>query len=265
MSPEALDRRFNEETKKRRAKTLARVASAAFTKRARRAHRAQLAKAKVIRKEGSKPTRQGVPKAAVSSHVDHATVMAQLTAAAAQLGLGGDFITAITAAAAGGPASVAGNPAPTAYGIVAAAPAPAAPAPVAGAAKAPAKCRNGNPLDKLRKNSHGRLLKVAGTHGRKGFNIFNFIRKVDPRFSTADKKRFHVRSSVLILRNRWTLITLLLSACVVSLCCATLSKTFPTFKTRMTVIFGLPAQEYVFIAVWIIILMFFIRSRNHSQ
>jgi hypothetical protein len=47
---------------------------------------------------------------------------------------------------------------------------------------------------KLRKNSHGRYLKVAGTHGRRGFNVFRYICKVDSQFGRSHAKALKVRS-----------------------------------------------------------------------
>jgi hypothetical protein len=134
---------------------------------------------------------------AVSKNIEHTTAIAQLTAVAAKLGLGDNVVSAIAAAAsAKGTNSIRATsstrtiPVAPAAALAINAAAGTRPPP----AKAPQSPLKAGDKHKLRKNSHGRYLKVAGTHGRRGFNVFTYLRKVDSQFGRSHAKALKVRS-----------------------------------------------------------------------
>jgi hypothetical protein len=197
---EAIDRYYDADMKKRQARTLAKVASVALTKRARKAHRALLVKTKTARKQSGNLNviAQRKTNTAVSKNTKHTTAIAQLTAAAAKLGLGNKLMSVIAAATSGQAtnttrATSSTNNVPVAPPATALAIAPAART-GSPPAKVPQMPSKGGDKHKLRKNSHGRYLKVAGTHGRRGFNVFKYLRKVDSQFRRSHAKALKVRS-----------------------------------------------------------------------
>jgi hypothetical protein len=194
---EAIDRHYGAEMKKKQARTLAKVTSVVFTKRARKAHHALLEKTKTARKQNGN-LKAIETNTAVSKNIEHTTAIAQLTAVAAKLGLGNNVVSAIAAAAsAKGTNSIWATSSTRTIPVASAATALAIDA-AAGTrpppAKAPQLPSKAGDKRKLRKNSHRRYLKVAGTHGRRGFNVFTYLRKVDSQFSRSHAKALKVRS-----------------------------------------------------------------------
>jgi hypothetical protein len=162
-SPEAIDHYYYADMKKKQARTLAKVASVVFTKCARKAHRALLEKTKTARKQNGN-LKATVTNTAVSKNIEHTTAIAQLTAIAAKLGLGNNVVSAIAAAAsAKGTNSIRAASSTRTIPVAPAAAAGTRPPPT----KAPQLPLKAGDKHKLRKNSHGRYLKVDGTHGRR--------------------------------------------------------------------------------------------------